>query len=68
MRERNIRRYWKVSKSPPVKKKDIVMNLRFILTVDEHAEFWHVGRKVLKLRTKKEILMEMIRIANEISK
>jgi len=47
-------------------KPDIIMNLRFELDVDTYTDFWHIGRKVLKLRTKNEILKKLIKIAKEL--
>lgn len=49
----------------PIKSKSIIKHLRFELSVKEHQSFYYVGQEILKLRTKKEILLELIKIAKE---
>ena len=40
-------------------------HLRFELTVEEYAEFWHVG-SLLRLNKKHPILKEMMKIVKEL--
>jgi len=55
-----------MSKSiPPIKSKPIIKHLRFELDGKTYTAFWDVGINILNLRTKDEILKELIRIVKE---
>ena len=45
--------------------KPIIKNLRFEVDSKTYTDFWDVGLNILNLRTKDEILKELIRIVKE---